>query len=100
MPEGDTVRQAARRLHLALAGQVLSLSDFRVPRYGTVDLTGSTVLEVVPRGKHLLMRCSGGITVHSHLRMEGAWRTFAAGEPWQRGPAPVGSASYSSRPRG
>ncbi|MBL7494022.1 Fpg/Nei family DNA glycosylase [Frankia sp. AgB1.9] len=86
MPEGDTVLQAARRLHHALAGQVLSVSDFRVPRYATADLAGSTVLEVVPRGKHLLMRCSGGITVHSHLRMEGSWRTFAAGEPWRGGP--------------
>jgi endonuclease-8 len=86
VPEGDTVLRAARRLHHTLAGQVLSVSDFRVPRYATVDLTGSTVLEVVPRGKHLLLRCSGGITVHSHLRMEGAWRTFAAGEPWRGGP--------------
>ncbi|ADP79630.1 DNA-formamidopyrimidine glycosylase family protein [Pseudofrankia inefficax] len=86
MPEGDTVLQASRRLHQALAGQVLSVSDFRVPRYATVDLTGGTVLEVVPRGKHLLMRCSGGVTVHSHLRMEGAWRVFAAGEAWRGGP--------------
>jgi len=53
-PEGDTIYQAARRLHQALAGRVLSVSDFRVPRYATVDLTGSTVLEVVPRGKHLV----------------------------------------------
>jgi endonuclease-8 len=86
VPEGDTVYQAARRLHQALAGQVLTVSDFRVPRYATVSLTGSTVLEVVPRGKHLLMRCSGDITVHSHLRMDGAWRTFAAGESWRGGP--------------
>lgn len=33
MPEGDTVWQAARRLHLALAGKVLIRSDLRVPRY-------------------------------------------------------------------
>jgi endonuclease-8 len=86
VPEGDTVYQAARLLHHALAGRVLSVSDFRVPRYATADLTGRSVLEVVPRGKHLLMRCSGGTTVHSHLRMEGAWRTFAAGEPRRGGP--------------
>jgi len=86
VPEGDTVRQAARRLHQALAGQILSVTDFRVPRYATADLTGRTVLEVVPRGKHLLTRCSGDVTVHSHLRMDGSWRTFAAGEPWRGGP--------------
>ena len=29
---------AARRLHGALAGQVLTRSDFRVPKFATVDL--------------------------------------------------------------
>jgi endonuclease-8 len=56
MPEGDTVWQAARRLHDALAGKVLTRSDLRVPKYATADLTGRTVLEVAPRGKHLLTR--------------------------------------------
>ena len=31
-------------------------------------------LEVVPRGKHLLHRLDSGLTLHSHLRMEGSWR--------------------------
>ena len=31
-------------------------SDFRVPRFATLNLAGWTVTEVVPRGKHLLMR--------------------------------------------
>src|SRR5690349_20820303 len=56
MPEGDTVWQAAKRLHTALAGNVLVLSDLRVPRYATADLTGRRVLDVTPRGKHLLTR--------------------------------------------
>ncbi|MER7053133.1 DNA-formamidopyrimidine glycosylase family protein [Streptomyces sp. NPDC000351] len=87
MPEGDTVRQAARRLHEALAGKVLTRSDFRVPRYATADLTGRTVLDVTPRGKHLLTRVEGGLTVHSHLRMDGSWKVFAAGQRWSGGPA-------------
>ncbi|MEU3517735.1 DNA-formamidopyrimidine glycosylase family protein [Streptomyces sp. NPDC006654] len=87
MPEGDTVWQAARRLHDALAGKVLARSDFRVPRYATVDLGGRTVLGTVPRGKHLLTRFEGGLTLHTHLRMEGAWKVFGAGEPWKGGPA-------------
>nr|MDT0666448.1 DNA-formamidopyrimidine glycosylase family protein [Micromonospora sp. DSM 115978] len=86
MPEGDSVLRAARRLHAALAGRVLLRSDFRVPRFATADLTGSTVLDVTPRGKHLLARCSDGTTVHSHLRMDGAWRTFTVGDPWRGGP--------------
>ncbi|QNE74591.1 DNA glycosylase [Streptomyces finlayi] len=87
MPEGDTVLQTATRLHTALAGQVLTHSDLRVPRLATVDLTGREVLDVTARGKHLLTRIEGGLTLHSHLRMDGAWRVYAAGERWRGGPA-------------
>ncbi|MBE1534920.1 Fpg/Nei family DNA glycosylase [Actinomadura algeriensis] len=79
MPEGDVVRLAARRLHEALAGRPLTRSDFRVPRLATVDLRGRTVLEAVSRGKHLLIRVEGGVTVHTHLLMEGRWRVRRAG---------------------
>ncbi|MFD3698250.1 Fpg/Nei family DNA glycosylase [Streptomyces sp. NPDC058646] len=87
MPEGDSVHRAAARLHAALAGRPLTRSDLRVPRFATADLTGRTTLEVVPRGKHLLARFEGGLTLHSHLRMDGAWRVFPAGAPWHGGPA-------------
>ncbi|MFD7169631.1 DNA-formamidopyrimidine glycosylase family protein [Streptomyces violascens] len=87
MPEGDTVYQAARRLHAALAGQVLTRSDLRVPRFATADLTGRAVLDVAPRGKHLLTRIEGGLTLHSHLRMDGSWRIYGPGERWGGGPA-------------
>ncbi|MGY0019142.1 Fpg/Nei family DNA glycosylase [Streptomyces sp. cg35] len=87
MPEGDTVLHAAKRLHTALAGQVLIRSDLRVPRFATADLTGRTVLDVTPRGKHLLTRIEGGLTLHSHLRMDGAWKIYAPGERWRGGPA-------------
>ncbi|WP_328355494.1 DNA glycosylase [Streptomyces sp. NBC_00457] len=87
MPEGDTVWQAARRLHGALAGQMLTRSELRVPKFATADLTGRTVLEVTPRGKHLLTRLEGGLTLHSHLRMDGSWKVFDAGQRWTGGPA-------------
>ncbi|MFJ9397756.1 Fpg/Nei family DNA glycosylase [Streptomyces californicus] len=86
MPEGDTVLQTAARLHTALAGRELTRSDLRVPRFATADLTGRTVLDVVARGKHLLTRVEGGLTLHSHLRMDGAWRVYAPGERWRGGP--------------
>jgi endonuclease-8 len=86
MPEGDTVWQATRRLHEALAGHVLTRSDLRVPKYALSDLTGRTVLDVTPRGKHLLIRVEGGLTLHSHLRMDGSWRIYAPGERWRGGP--------------
>jgi endonuclease VIII len=79
MPEGDVVWRTARQLHAALAGRVLTRSDFRVPRYAATDLTGRTVLEAVSRGKHLLTRVEGGLTIHTHLRMDGSWRVRPAG---------------------
>ena len=85
MPEGDTVLVAAQRLHGALAGEELTRSDFRVPRFATVDLAGQVVDNVVARGKHLLLRTDGGITVHSHFKMEGAWHLYRPGDKW-RGP--------------
>ena len=60
MAEGDTVFATAGRLHDALAGQVLTRTDFRVPRFATADLSGHAVREVVSRGKHLLVRWLAG----------------------------------------
>ncbi|GAA3811474.1 Fpg/Nei family DNA glycosylase [Sphaerisporangium flaviroseum] len=85
MPEGDAVYRAAAKLRAALDGRVLTRSDFRVPRHATADLTGRTVLTTVSRGKHLLTRVEGGLTVHTHLRMDGAWRIQAAGTHLRRG---------------
>jgi endonuclease-8 len=80
MPEGDVVWYTARRLNEALAGRVLTRSDFRVPRLATVDLTGDVVTEAVSRGKHLLIRTRQGRTVHTHLRMDGSWRVRPGSE--------------------
>jgi len=79
MPEGDTVWLTAHRLHQALAGRVLTLTDFRVPTLATADLRGRTVVEVVARGKHILTRLDDDLTVHSHLKMDGSWYLSAAG---------------------
>jgi len=86
VPEGDTVWLAARRLHGALAGRVLTHTDFRVPALATSDLTGDTVTEVVSRGKHLLMRTGTGRTLHTHFRMDGAWHLYRSGTRWTGGP--------------
>lgn len=83
MPEGDTVYLTAQNLNRALAGQVLTGCDIRVPAFAAVDLTGEVVHEVVPRGKHLLIR-AGDATIHSHLKMEGSWHLYRAGSPWKR----------------
>src|SRR5919204_1181413 len=85
MPEGDTVFREAARLHAALAGERLLATDFRVPRFATVDLAGQAVREVLARGKPLLLGTDGDLTVHSHFAMDGAWHLYRPGERW-RGP--------------
>ena len=80
MPEGDVVWYTARRLDEALSGRTLTRSDFRVPALATADLTGEVVTETVSRGKHLLTRTGNGLTVHTHLRMDGDWRVRPAAE--------------------
>ena len=83
MPEGDTVWQTAHRLHEALASKTLTRFELRVPQAATVDLSGQVVHEVVPRGKHLLLR-AGDHTLHSHLKMEGRWDLYPPGGRWRR----------------
>lgn len=86
MPEGDTVWRVAARLHEALADRALTRAELRVPRLATTDLTGRRVHEVVARGKHILTRVEGGLTLHSHLRMDGAWYLHRPTQRWHGGP--------------
>ena len=87
MPEGDTVYLTAHRLHDALAGRVLTRSDFRVPALATTDLGGRSIINTISRGKHILTRVEGGLTLHTHLRMDGSWRLFRPASRWSGGPA-------------
>ena len=89
MPEGDTVFRTARRLDAALAGRVLTRTQFRVPALATLDLAGHEVPGTHTHGKHLLTElrpATGGppLTLHTHLKMEGTWQTYRRGQPWSR----------------
>ena len=79
MPEGNTVWLTARRLRTALASRILTDAELRLAELATTDLAGQRVLDVVPRGKHLLIRLDSELTLHSHLRMDGRWRVYPAG---------------------
>lgn len=80
MPEGDSVWLVARKLDRVLEGGTVTRSDFRVPRLATRDLTGRTLLGHDTHGKHLLTRFSGDVTLHSHLLMDGSWKTTGPGK--------------------
>lgn len=84
MPEGDTVLRTARRLDRSLTGGLLTRTDFRVPRYATVDLSGQTVTGTIARGKHLLTRIGEDWTLHTHLKMEGSWATLRPRQRWPK----------------
>jgi len=87
VPEGDTVYRAAGLLDRALSGRTLTRTDFRVPEHATVDLSGGTVLATASRGKHLLTRIRHDTdhwTLHTHLKMEGAWRVYGPRDRWRR----------------
>lgn len=100
MPEGDSVRRTAARLHQALAGRELLRAELRWADLGGVDLAGRTVTDVTAYGKHLLTRLAPAdpsrsripsapavpLTLRSHLRMDGKWVVYRTGS--RRWPPP------------
>ena len=89
MPEGDTIRTAANRVGAALVGHEIESIETPHPRFGkdrwAEKLAGRGVRAVDAHGKHLLIRFEGGLTIHSHLRMTGAWGVYPRGRRWHRG---------------
>jgi endonuclease VIII len=79
VPEGDTIWRAAAGLRAHVGGRTVSAAQ--PARFGS--LVGRTLEAVEPVGKHLLMRFSGGWTLHSHMRMTGAWHLYRTGERWR-----------------
>jgi formamidopyrimidine-DNA glycosylase len=79
MPEGDSVFRLAVRLRTSLDGRTLKRGDLRVPAHATDSLGGLRVAGHVTHGKHLLTRFDGGLTLHTHLRMQGSWTVTAPG---------------------
>src|SRR3954470_24531440 len=89
MPEGDTIHNAARRVGAALVGNEIRSIETPHPRHGKdrwpEKLAGRDVRAVDAHGKHLMIRFDGGLTIHSHLRMTGAWGVYPRGQRWHRG---------------
>ncbi|HYY20921.1 MAG TPA: DNA-formamidopyrimidine glycosylase family protein [Thermoleophilaceae bacterium] len=88
MPEGDTVHRAAQRVAEALVGKEILSIEAPQPRHRfdrlPERLGGRRVRAVEVRGKHLLLRFDGGLSVHSHLGMGGSWAVHRRGERWRR----------------
>lgn len=88
MPEGDTIFRTARTLHRALAGKTVVRFESVLPKLTRVHddtpVTGRTVESVTAAGKHVLMRFSGGLTLRTHMRMNGSWHIYRPGERWRK----------------
>ena len=83
MPEGDTIHRTAATLDRVLAGQ--PLERFEAPTVGHRPFPSGTVVEgAEARGKHCLVHFDDGRTLHTHLRMNGTWHVYRAGERWRR----------------
>lgn len=83
MPEGDTIHRSARTLHKALAGKTVLRFQTRHPRLAPLDLASATIDSVEARGKNLLIDF-GVATLHTHMRMRGAWHIYREGDRWKR----------------
>ena len=87
MPEGDTIHRAARTLHAALAGRVVTRFETGLAQLARVDdetpVAGRTVERVVAEGKNLIMDFSGDLHLRTHMRMHGSWHIYKPGERWR-----------------
>ena len=84
MPEGDTIFKTAAALRPFLIGRPVLAARARQPGPAIERVVGSSVSSIEPIGKHLVIRFSNGLALHSHLRMNGAWHRYAPGERWKR----------------
>jgi endonuclease VIII len=88
MPEGDTIFRAARTLHRALAGEVVTGFESVLPKLERVEVdagvTGRHVEKVEANGKWTLMHFSGDLILLTHMLMSGSWHIYRPGERWRR----------------
>jgi endonuclease-8 len=88
MAEGDTIHRLAARMRAVLAGRVPQQIAAPHPRLRAAGwpelLAGREVRRIDAYGKHLFVRFAGEMTLHSHLRMSGAWGVHRRGARWLR----------------
>src|SRR5436189_6452968 len=84
MPEGDTIFRTAQILHRALAGKAVTRFETVLPKLARLAIKGRTVERVGSAAKHLIIDFSGGVQLHTHMRMNGSWHIYRRGERWRR----------------
>ncbi len=84
MPEGDTLFRAAAGLRPHLVGRAVTAARARRPGPQIERVVGATITDVESQGKNLLIRFDNGLELRTHLRMNGSWHRYRAGERWRR----------------
>jgi endonuclease-8 len=84
MPEGDTIFRIARTLDEALTGKVVTRFETVLPKLERGSIKGRTVQRVRSVGKNLIIDFSGDLSLRTHLRMNGSWHLYRAGELWRK----------------
>jgi endonuclease VIII len=83
MPEGDTLARTADGLRPHLLGRTVTAA--RATNGAQVGrLVGAAIDSVEAVGKNLLIRFSNGLSIRTHLRMQGTWHRYRPGEAWRR----------------
>jgi endonuclease-8 len=83
MPEGDALHRAAARLQVLVGERIEAESPHPRARVSGVAeaVNGKVLRQVEAVGKNLLLHFDDGVTVRSHLRMNGRWRVERRGSP-------------------
>lgn len=72
----------------ALAGATVRAIESPLPQVSRAvahrDLIGATIDRIEARGKYLLVRFSCGLTILTHMRMDGSWHLYRPGDLWRR----------------
>ena len=105
VPEGDSLHRVARALQPLVGARVAATSPSARGRATGVAaaIDGLLLEEVRAVGKHLLLRFEGGVTVRSHLRLNGRWRVLppdaqVGGSPWLVLRTPAATAVQANGP--
>ena len=81
LPEGPEIRLAADRVAAAIEGRIAEEVFFAFDRLKPYErqLSGRRVIEVTTRGKGMLTRFEGGLSVFTHNQLYGRWYVMKAG---------------------
>jgi endonuclease VIII len=83
MPEGDTIFRTAQVMRRTLGHDELVAARGRPGGVQLERVVGSRTSAVRSRGKHLLIEFECGLTLHTHLQMEGSWHRYRPAERWR-----------------